>query len=114
MQGPQAYRGMKLVYVSYAVRRVRTYVGKDHTSELLEGLELTVALNGGTNLFRTGSDSEERLGLDAVGHGVLSNGGSTAHVLVGRVGAGTDKTDLELLGPLVGLDSLLELADGCS
>lgn len=43
---------------------------------------------------------------------VLGNGGGTAHVLVRGVGAGADQTDLEFLGPAIGLDSLLELADG--
>ena len=89
-------------------------VSKDHTAKLLESLELTVTLNGGANLLGTRGDSEERLGLDAVGHGVFSDGGGTGHVLIRGVGARTDETDLEVLGPLVGLDSLLELADGCS
>jgi hypothetical protein len=89
-----------------------TGVGKNHAAEFLEGLKLTVALNGSANLLTTGGDSEQRLGLDAVGHGVLGNGGGTGHVLVGGVRAGTDKTDLELLGPVVGLDSLGELGDG--
>jgi hypothetical protein len=61
---------------------------------------------------RSGGNSEERLGLDAVVHGVLRNGGSAGHVLVRGVGARADETDLEVFRPLVGLDSLLELGDG--
>ena len=66
---------------------------------------------GSSDLFRSWCDSEQGLRLNAVGHGVLSDGGSAGHVLVGRVGARTDQTDLELLRPVVGLDSLSELAD---
>jgi hypothetical protein len=87
-------------------------VGKNHATEFLEGLELTVALNGGANLLGTGSDGEDGLGLDAVVESVLGNGSGTAHVLVRGVGARADQTDLELLRPAVGLDSILELADG--
>jgi hypothetical protein len=87
-------------------------VGKNHATEFLEGLELTVALNGGANLLGTGSDGEDGLGLDAVVESVLGNGSGTAHVLVRGVGARADQTDLELLGPAVGLDGILELADG--
>lgn len=87
-------------------------VGKDHAAEVLKSLELTVALDGGADLLRTRGDGEQALGLDAVAEGVLSDGGSTAHVLVGGVGARADETDLELLRPAVGLDGLLELADG--
>lgn len=87
-------------------------VGKDNTTVLLKGLELTIALNGSTDLLGTGGDGEEGLGLQTVVKGVLSNGGSAGHVLVGGVGARADKTNLELLGPLVGLNGLLELGDG--
>lgn len=87
-------------------------VGQNHTAELLEGLELTITLDGGANLLGTGSDSEESLGLDAVVESVLGDGGGTAHVLVGGVGARADQTDLELLRPAVGLDGILELGDG--
>jgi hypothetical protein len=68
--------------------------------------------NGGTNLLRAGGDSEERLGLDAMGHSILSDRGATRHVLIRGVGAGANETDLELFRPLVGLNSLFELADG--
>jgi hypothetical protein len=66
------------------------------------------------NLLTARCNGEQRLGLDTVVHGVLSNGGSAGHILVGGVGARSDKTDLELFGPLVGLDGLLELGDGGS
>jgi len=87
-------------------------VGKNHATEVLESLELTVTLNGSADLLGTGSDGEEGLGLDAVVESVLGNGSRAAHVLVGGVGARADKTDLEVLGPAVGLDGILELADG--
>src|SRR5690242_606651 len=64
------------------------------------------------NLLTTRGDGEQSLGLDAVGHGVLGNGGSAGHVLIGGVGARTDQTNLKLLRPVVGLDSLGKLGDG--
>lgn len=87
-------------------------VGEDDTAELLEGLELTITGDGGANLLGTGGDGEQRLGLDTVVNGVLGDGSSAGHILVGGVGARTDQTDLELFGPLVGLDSVLEVGDG--
>lgn len=87
-------------------------VRKNHATEVLEGLELTVTLDGSANLLGTGGDGEEGLGLNAVVESVLGNRGGAAHVLVRGVGARADKTDLEVLGPAVGLDGILELADG--
>ncbi len=87
-------------------------VGKDDTTEFLKSLKLAIALDGSTDLLGTGSNSEERLRLQTVVDSVLGDGGSTGHVLVRRVGARADQTDLELLRPSVGLDGLLELGDG--
>lgn len=86
-------------------------VGQNHTTEVLKSLELTISLNGRANLFRTRSHSEHALGLDTVVESILRNRRSTAHVLVGRVRARTNQTDLELIRPAVGLDRILELAD---
>jgi hypothetical protein len=47
-----------------------------------------------------------------VGLGLGSDGSRSGHVLVRRVGAGSDKTDLKLGGPVVVLDGLGELGDG--
>lgn len=44
--------------------------------------------------------------------GLISDGSGAGHVLVGRVGAGSDEGNLELLGPVVLLDLLGELGDG--
>jgi len=89
-------------------------VGENDTAKLLHGLKLAITGNGGANLFGTGSDGEHRLGLDAVLESVTGDRSGTGHVLVGGVGARTDQTDLELLGPLVGLEGLLPLGDGGS
>lgn len=108
-----------------------TGVGKNNTTELLEGLGQTVAGDGSANLeevlaesiklkytqgksylLRSRSDEERRLGLQAVLHSVPGNRGRTGHVLVRGVGARTDETGLELLGPVVVLDGLAELGDG--
>lgn len=61
-----------------------TSVGENNATEFLEGLELAIASNGGTDLLRTGSDAESSLGLDAVIESIASDGSGTAHVL-GRV-----------------------------
>lgn len=87
-------------------------VGENHTTELLEGLELTIALNGSANLLRARGDSEGSLGLQAVVESIASDRGGARHVLVRRVGARTDETNLEVLGPVVVLDGLAELGDG--
>lgn len=87
-------------------------VGENDTTELLQGLELTVTLDGSANLLGTGGDGEQRLRLDTVVEGVPGNGGSTGHVLVRGVGARTNQTNLEVLRPLVGVNGLLELRDG--
>jgi hypothetical protein len=113
--GDDRVGGALLDIASVPLTNARTAsVGEDHTTELLEGLELTVTLNGGTNLLRTGGDSEGSLGLDTVVEGITGNGGSAGHILVRGVGARADQTDLELVGPAVVLDSLAELGDGSS
>ena len=89
-------------------------VGQDDTAELLESLQLAITLNGSTDLLRARGDSEHRLGLDAVVQSVPGDGRSTGHILVRGIGAGANQTDLELLGPLVGVNGLLELGDGSS
>jgi hypothetical protein len=65
------------------------------------------------NLLGTRCDSEEGLGLDAVIKSITCNRRGTRHILVRGICARTDQTDLELLGPVVGLDGLGELGDGC-
>ena len=87
---------------------------QDHATKLLKSIQLTVALNRGANLLRTRGNSEERLGLDAVIKSITCNRRSTGHVLIRGVCARADQTDLELLRPVVGLDSLGEFGDGCS
>lgn len=91
-----------------------TGVGENNATKLLEGLELTVTLDGSANLLGTRSDSEARLGLDTVVEGITGNGSTTSHILVRGVGARADQANLELLGPLVVLDSLTKLGDGSS
>lgn len=87
-------------------------VGEDDTTELLESLELPIAGNGGANLLGTRGDNEGRLGLEAVVKSITGDRGTARHILVRGVGAGADQTDLELLGPAIGLDGSGELGDG--
>ena len=87
-------------------------VGEDDTAELLQGLQLTITLDGGADLLGTGGNGEQSARLDTVVQSITGNGGGTGHILVGGVGARADQTDLELLGPAVGIDGLGELGDG--
>ena len=89
-----------------------TGVGQNDSTDVLEGLNESVTGNGSPDLLGTGGDGELGLGLQTVSLGLLGNGGRSGHVLVGRVGARSDQTDLELLGPVVVLDGLGELGDG--
>lgn len=86
-------------------------VGENDTTEFLQSLQLAITLDGGTDLLRTGGDSEGRLSLDTVVESVTGDSGSARHVFVRGVGARADQTNLELFGPLVGVNSLLELGD---
>jgi hypothetical protein len=89
-----------------------TGVGEDDSADVFEGLDESVTGNGGPDLLGTGGDGELGLGAQTVGLGLGSDGSRSGHVLVRRVGAGSDKTDLELGGPVVVLDGLGELGDG--
>ena len=60
---------------------------------------------------RTGATD---LALQSRGMRLLGDRGDTRHVLVRRVGARTDKSNLEILGPAILLNSLLELRKRCS
>lgn len=103
-------------------------IGQDHSSKVFKRLELTVTLDGGTDLLRSRSNTELRyirrfpqgerslrtyqsLRLNTVIHSILSNACCSSHVLVRGVRAGTDQADLKFLGPLVLLYGLLELGD---
>lgn len=63
-------------------------------------------------MLRTGSHGELALGMETVLGSLLHDRSGTAHVLVRRVGARTDEGNLELSGPVVLLNLLLELGDG--
>ena len=91
-----------------------TSVGKNETADILECSHLTITGNGGTNLLRTGSNSELALGRQAVLGSFTCDRSSAGHVLVRRVGARTDESNLEFLGPLVLLDCLSELRERSS
>ena len=88
-------------------------VGKNNTASRLEGLDEAVASDGSTDLLGTGGDREARLKVDAVVSSLLRDVGRAGHVLVRRVRARADESDLELLWPSV-LDNLvLELGKRC-
>ena len=84
-------------------------VGKNDTASRLEGLHETITSDGSSDLLGTGGNSELALGVETVLSCLTSDRSSARHVLVRRVGARTDQSDLELRGPVVLLDSLSEL-----
>ena len=81
-------------------------VGKNDTASRLEGLHDTITSDGSTDLLGTGGDREARLEVNAVVSRLLRDVGRAGHVLVGRVRARADESDLELLWPAV-LDNLI-------
>lgn len=86
-------------------------VGQNQATNILKGAHLSITLNGSTDLLGTRGDSELRLGVQTVSFGLTGDGSSAGHVLVRRVGARTDESDLELSWPVV-LDYLiLELGE---
>ena len=89
-----------------------TRIGKYETTRSFESTNLTITLNGGANLFRTRCDSELALDLEAMLSSLLSNRCRAGHILVGRVGAGTDEGDLEFLRPVVLLNFFGKFGDG--
>lgn len=86
-------------------------VSQDDTTSSFESLDLSIASDGGTNLLRSRSDSELALEGKPVVGGLLDDGGRTGHILVGGVGARADKSNLDLLWPVVSLGGLGQLRD---
>ena len=89
-------------------------VGQDKTADVLESLDDAVTLDGRTDLLRTGGNGELALGLKTMRHSLLGNVRRTGHVLVRRISARADESNLEFRRPAVFLDLLLELRDRSS
>lgn len=53
---------------------------------------IAVPLDGGTDLFGSRGDGELRLALQTSVHGLLGQGGSSAHVFVAGIGAAANQT----------------------
>jgi hypothetical protein len=87
-------------------------VGKHKSANSFESTNLTITLNCSAYLLRTGCDREFAFDLKSVGCSLLGDRCRARHVLVRRVSAGTDKSDLEFLGPIVLLDFLGEFGNG--
>ena len=62
------------------------------TSKLSHSVGQTVPLNGGSDLLTARGDVEVALCFYALSQGLLHQTGHPAHVLVGRVCAGSNKT----------------------
>lgn len=89
-----------------------TSVGKNDTANLFKVFDHTVSSNGSADLLGTGGNGELGLGGKTVGSGLPGNVGRSRHVLVRRVGARANETDLELLRPGVPLDLIGKLGEG--
>lgn len=90
-------------------------VGHDDTTNLLEDFGVTVSFNGSSDLklklelrlqfdihlFGTGGDGESSLASHASVSNLLSERSGSAHIFIGRVGAGTNQTVLDFDGPVV-------------
>ena len=101
-----------MVFYSAFCVSCRSHNGEHGAAELPQGPGDLVALDGDADLLGAGRDHEERLGLQAVLHHLLHDGGTAAHVLVGAVGAGPDEAGLHLQGPALLAGSVANLIDG--
>ena len=86
-------------------------VSEHETADFLKSSHLTVTSDSSTDLFGTGSDSELALGVQTVFSGLTSDGSSAGHILVRRVGARTDESNLEFSRPAILLNLSLELGE---
>jgi hypothetical protein len=86
-------------------------VGKDDTTSTLKGVDQTVTSDRGTDLLRSGGNSEFALEVETVIRSLLDDRGRAGHVLIGRVGARADETDFKLVGPAILLNLCSKLGD---
>jgi len=86
-------------------------ISQNETTDSFKSANLTVTLNGSTDLLRARSDSELALNIETMLSSFTGNRSRARHVLVRRVSAGTDESDLEFLGPVVLLDLLSKLRE---
>ena len=86
-------------------------VSQDDTTDILEGSHLTVTFDSSTNLLRSGGDSVLALHVQTVVLSLTSDRSSAGHVLVRRVGARTDESNLEFSRPAILLNLSLELGE---
>uniref|UniRef100_A0A1L8EHS2 Uncharacterized protein n=1 Tax=Haematobia irritans TaxID=7368 RepID=A0A1L8EHS2_HAEIR len=75
-----------------------TGISQNSTTEIIEYFGDAIAFNGSTNLFRAGGNIEGNLGFQTMFHGILGNTGTTTHIFIGRVGAGTNQTNFNVNG----------------
>ena len=69
-----------------------TGISEHNTAKSSHGVGEPVLLNGGSDLLTARGDVEVALCLHALSQGLLHQTGHPAHVLVGRVCAGSNKT----------------------
>ena len=87
-------------------------VGQNGASKLTKSFGNSITLNGGADLLRSGSDVEWNLGLNSVLQGIFNNAGATSHIFVGRVGARSNKSNLDVDWIAICLGVGSKFADG--
>lgn len=65
-----------------------------------------ITFYGGTDLFGSRGDVERSLGRQSMFQSLFSDAGTSTHVLVRAVGARTDQTYFDLIGPSFFLGNL--------
>ena len=112
VRGDDAVLGALLDVLTVPLANARSArVSEDETANGLKGVDNAVARDGCAHLLRAGGDSELCRDVETVLLRLTSNARGARHVLVRRVGAGTDEADLEFLGPAVLLDLCSKLGE---
>mmetsp|Transcript_9808 Transcript_9808/g.26682 ORF Transcript_9808/g.26682 Transcript_9808/m.26682 type:complete len:346 (-) Transcript_9808:1065-2102(-) len=88
-----------------------TRIRQDGSSDILKDLGESIPRDGRPDLLATWADGERHLGLDSRREGLLGNACCPRHVLIRRVGAGTNQSGGDLAGPAILLDRLGKLGD---
>lgn len=89
-----------------------TGVSENESTDILEGTDLSVTLDGCTDLLRSRGNGELTLDFQTVCSGFPGDRCRARHVLIRRVGAGSNEGNSDLIGPLVLLSDFGELGNG--
>ena len=91
-----------------------TGIGQDHTANFLKHIQIAIPFHGVANLFTPRCYGKVTFDLELFMNSLFGNGCRPRNILIGRIGAGTDKTNFDLGGPAVGFSCCCHLRNGCS